>query len=316
MRILFTGASSFTGYWMLRSLAARGHSLAAVFTRPGLDAYEGLRRRRVEMTSALTQPLWASSTGNGSLLPVLRERQCFDLLCLHGAEVGNYKSPDFDWRLALQRNLAGMEELLDCFAGKGGRAVLITGTYFEADEGRGDSSSAFSPYGLAKTLTWQALRHLCERRGLSIGKYVLPNPVGPWEEPRLVAYLVSEWRAGRVPVIRCPDYVRDNLPVGILAEDYADFAVALLGQPKGSLLRRNPSGWVETVGEFAQRVAGEFSRLSDAAMPVELAVQTLWDEPRSRHNSDSCLSRLGEHPERFWREWHAFYDPRPQASHS
>ena len=33
MKILFTGGSSFTGFWFIRELAAAGHAVTAVFRR-------------------------------------------------------------------------------------------------------------------------------------------------------------------------------------------------------------------------------------------------------------------------------------------
>jgi UDP-glucose 4-epimerase len=41
MRILLTGASSFTGYWFVRELAAAGHHVVAAFRCDGL--YGGVR---------------------------------------------------------------------------------------------------------------------------------------------------------------------------------------------------------------------------------------------------------------------------------
>jgi len=48
VRILFTGASSFTGLWLVRALADAGHEVTATFRRP-LEAYEDVRRRRVAL---------------------------------------------------------------------------------------------------------------------------------------------------------------------------------------------------------------------------------------------------------------------------
>ena len=49
MKVLFTGASSFTGMWFVRELAKAGHTVVATFRRSaGAYADEG-RRRRVEL---------------------------------------------------------------------------------------------------------------------------------------------------------------------------------------------------------------------------------------------------------------------------
>jgi len=48
--------------------------------------------------------------------------------------------------------------------------------------------AAFSPYGLSKGLTAQAFRYWCGALDVPLGKFVLPNPFGPFEEPRFCHY--------------------------------------------------------------------------------------------------------------------------------
>ena len=47
MKILFTGGSSFTGYWFVKELAAAGHDVSAMFRRKAEDYADDLRRSRV-----------------------------------------------------------------------------------------------------------------------------------------------------------------------------------------------------------------------------------------------------------------------------
>ena len=47
MRILFTGGSSFTGYWFIKELAAAGHEVTATFRRQVDEYTDELRRHRV-----------------------------------------------------------------------------------------------------------------------------------------------------------------------------------------------------------------------------------------------------------------------------
>lgn len=312
MRILFTGGSSFTGMWFAKALRRRGHEISAVLTKARSSDYAGLRGERVVQLQTYARCLPGLRTDDGTLARALASDRQWELLCLHGAEVTGYKSPDFNWRRAFENNMCGIGELLDAFAAGGGRAVLCTGTYFEADEGEGSEPiRAFSPYGLAKTLTWQATRHECERRGLSVGKFVLPNPIGPYEEPKLVSYLVGQWKKGVRPLITCPDYIRDNAPVQALAVTYAEFAERLVCADSGSTLRINPSGWVSSIRDFCLRVAAEFSRRSAADFGIDfVAQQNSWDEPKDRHNVESCLGNMPAGEECFWSEWYAYYFPR------
>ena len=47
MKILFTGISSFTGYWFAKELSEKGHEIIATLTKDSLDDYEGIRKERL-----------------------------------------------------------------------------------------------------------------------------------------------------------------------------------------------------------------------------------------------------------------------------
>src|SRR5439155_3915602 len=92
MRILFTGASSFTGYWFVRELVAAGHEVVAACRGDG--HHEGLRAERVRMVRELCDVRFACAFGTDDFLELTKRP--FDVLCHHGAQVGDYRSPDFD----------------------------------------------------------------------------------------------------------------------------------------------------------------------------------------------------------------------------
>src|SRR6516165_5566453 len=95
MKVLFTGGSSFTGFWFIRELATAGHDVTAIF-RKHLDEYpQTIRRQRVGLASQVSRPIYGSSFGDAKFLALIAEKG-WDLFCHHGADVSNYKSPDFD----------------------------------------------------------------------------------------------------------------------------------------------------------------------------------------------------------------------------
>jgi nucleoside-diphosphate-sugar epimerase len=137
MRVLFTGASSFTGYWLVRELVAADHEVVAVCRGDG--RYEGLRAARVRLVRELCEVRYGCAFGNDDFL-ALKETS-FDVLCHQGAEVGDYRSADFDLHRAAAANLHRLPECL-----------VLTG-------------SAFSRYGLSKGLSAAAARFYADREG-------------------------------------------------------------------------------------------------------------------------------------------------------
>ena len=255
MKILFTGASSFTGYWFVNALAAAGHDIVCPVTRDLVD-YADIRLWRVEKLKSICRLLPQAPFGSENFLKIIRENR-FDLLCHHAADVRNYKSPDFDAVRALQNNTLNLKALLAAIKPRGLKAVCLTGSVFEPDEGVGDEPlRAFSPYGLSKGMTFQFFRYYCHEVGLPLGKFVIPNPFGPLEEPRFTAYLMRNWREGKPVEIKTPDYLRDNIHVDLLAAVYSQF-IQQVGSLKAGFIKINPSGYVGKQGAFAQRIAQE-----------------------------------------------------------
>ena len=308
MRVLFTGGSSFTGCWFARELAAEGHEIVATFRQPRAEAYpDDLRRERVALVAEVCRPVYGVSFGDERFLALASEG--WDLLAHHAAEVRNYRSPDFDVVEAARNNSRNLALVLQALRAGGCRRVLLTGSVFENGEGAGSQGVPdFSPYGLSKALTSQVFRYYCGRAQFALGKFVIPNPFGPYEEPRYTAYLMKSWLEGATPACSSPSYVRDNIHVSLLAKAYARFAREL---PEGGFTRLNPSGYAESQGAFTLRLAAEMRPRLKLPCPVELKVQTDFPEPLVRINTDVPDARaLGWNEAAAWDEMARHYQER------
>ena len=209
----------------------------------------------------------------------------WDLLCQHAARTGDYRNPEFDIVGAVTDNTNNVPAVLKAMMSRGLAGVVVTGSAFEQDEGAGDAPlRAFSPYGLSKGLTWQYYRFLSETMNFNLGKFVIANPFGPFEEPRFCSYLIRSWFKGEVPAVRTPLYVRDNIHVDLLAATYAAFAEKVPSQR--GMTKFNPSFYVESQGAFAHRFAGEMSSRLGVPCPVALQQQQDFAEPMVRINTD------------------------------
>src|SRR5690349_13798845 len=70
MRILLTGASSFTGYWFVRELIAAGHDVVAAFRSDG--NYDGVRAQRTKLVRGLCETRFGCPFGSAAFLDVVR----------------------------------------------------------------------------------------------------------------------------------------------------------------------------------------------------------------------------------------------------
>jgi len=289
MRILFTGASSLTGLWFTKALAAAGHDVVAV-ARGGAYA-DPLRQARMDQVSKIARIVTDAPFGSDRFLEVLGEG--FDVVGLHGAEVGDYKSPDYDMAAAVASNTLNAETV---FAATHGARVVLTGTVFEPGEGQGTMPLvSFSPYGTAKVLTGQRMQATAEAAGLAVSKFVIPNPFGPWEERKFQRLVMTRWSKGEGVHIDQALYVRDNIPVDLLALAYAKTCEGAFGGYCA------PSCYAEPVGVFFERMAREVMARTGWACPLTLAEAQEFKEPENRTNRTRLdTAALGWSETAFW----------------
>ena len=301
MKILFTGGSSFTGFWFIRELARAGNEVVATFRKRPEEYADEPRRTRVSLALKICRGVFDCTFGDPAFLDLARGER-WDLFCHHAADGTNHKSQDFDSISALRANTRNIGTVIEALQGKGRGCtrLLLTGSVFENDEGAGSQGlPAFSPYGLSKGFTYQYFRYHAARAGLPLGKFVIPNPFGPYEDPRFTAYLVKCWLAGETAAVQTPEYVRDNIHVSLLARAYAKFASELADC--SDVRKINPSGYPESQGAFALRFSREMQLRLGFPCKLDLNGQVECLEPRGRINTDPVDGQSLD-----WNEAHAW----------
>lgn len=303
MKILFTGASSFSGMWFVKALTESGHSVTATFLR-SVEEYANLRRRRVDQVLKLCTPVFNCRFGEKNFIETIKQGK-WDLFCHHASDVTDYKSPDFAVAPALASNTSNLKIVMQTLKEQGCHRLLLTGSVFEQNEGAGsDGLRAVSPYGLSKGLTADFFRYYADILDMKLGKFVIPNPFGPYEEVRFTTYLMQNWRQHKCAPVTFPEYVRDNIPISLLAKAYADFCQSI----DGKFQKINPSCYVESQGAFTYRFANEMRRRLNLPCEFELKAQTEFSEPRVRINTTLLdTQKLGWSESKAWDELADYY---------
>lgn len=301
--------------WFVKELTAAGHSVTCTFLRPQ-EEYTDLRKRRIDEIIDFCEPVFECPFGSEKFCEVIAKEPHWDILCHHAADVTNYKSPDFDFTAALEKNTHNLKLVLTLLKQKSCNRVLLTGSVFEPDEGKGsDQLRAVSPYGLSKGLTYETFRYFTTVFKMKLGKFVIPNPFGPFEEFRFTTFLMNGWFAGKEMKVSHPNNVRDNIHVSLLAKAYVKFANELTLTE--GVQKLNPSGYQESQGEFAQRFAAEMEKRFQIPCKIEILEQTDFSEPLIRLNTDS-ISEASWNEKAAWDELANYYTtqikPCPSAS--
>ncbi len=190
MRILFTGASSFTGQWFVGQLAAQGHDVVMPFRRP-YKTYEGLRRQRVDAAMQHGEAIFECAFGDDRFLDLISQSTSWDVLCHHAADVTDYKSPDFDVAAAVQNNTHRLKAVLEGLAGRGCRRFVLTGSVFEPGEGGGfGRTSRFFTLRFVQSVNCSDCGLLCECKWNAFWQIRHPQPI--WAVRRATFYAVSD----------------------------------------------------------------------------------------------------------------------------
>lgn len=311
MKILFTGGSSFTGYWFIKELVANGHSVVAIFTQK-VEAYTGIRGLRVNDIINYCTPVFGIQFGDDKFLKHIKTESNYDVFCHHGAYVKDYKEASFNIYAALKENTNNVDQTIDLLSRNGCSNIILTGSYFENGEGQdksldSDNAEAVSLYGLSKNLTYQIFKFHCSKNKMKLGKFVIPNPFGAFEDHRFTTYLVSSWLKKITPSVKTPEYFRDNIPVSLLAKAYLYF-VNKVQSENIAFQKINPGLYAEKQSDFTKRFADKMSRYLEVETPYTFELQSDFNESLVRRNSDSVLSFIKNwDEEKFWKELAEFY---------
>jgi nucleoside-diphosphate-sugar epimerase len=319
VKILFTGGSSFSGMWFVQELIKAGHEVTVVF-RQDFTAYEGVRRQRVEKLVNLCPAVFSTAFGSVEFVQVVIEGGSWDLYCHHAADVTNYRSPDFDVAAALANNTRGIKNVLEALKKTDCFHLLLTGSVFEQREGEGsDGLRAVSPYGLSKGVTNDMFAFYTEEAKMNLGKFVIPNPFGPYEEGRFTTYLIQSWLKDLVPVVKAPDYIRDNIPISLLAKAYVDFAERFHTMDKkgNGFMKFNPSCYVGSQAQFTHLLSDTMKSRLGVACVYELQKQQDFNEPLIRVNTERLdWEKLGWNEQEAWDQLAEYYLTYDEATFS
>jgi nucleoside-diphosphate-sugar epimerase len=290
-----TGASSFTGSALANGLVEAGHEVHVALRAPD-GVYEGARGDRVAALSTRITAHFGVSHATPSLSRLITELRP-DTLLVHAHPMEGFKNADYPLLAAVGEMTDRMPEQLDALAGAGGRHVVYSGSYYEPSAGVGTfPHPALSPYGLSKAMVYELFRMHTEQRGLGMRKFVIPNPFGPGEDGKFGNYLARVWASGEVPVIQTPNYVRDNIPVQELVTRYVRYLSHLDEVPQ----ELHPSGYIETQGEFARRMAREIGARLGRVLEVAQREDAPHPEPLVVANDGSRSVEFGEHESAYW----------------
>lgn len=277
-RCVITGSTSFSGIWFTKTMLDQGWDCIAVTQNSKVLSPAVEKRLR-----------WIRKdypTFDFVQLDDLQTYKSIDAVCLHGTATFDYRNPNFEIEKAVVQTIEVSEKVINFFPNA---RFIHTGTFSEPNESFGDNNrNSFNPYSTSKQLIYEKHREMVKSGQLL--KYVMPNPFGPLENHKFTGYLIQEWADGKTPVVKTPNYVRDNVPIDLLAKHYVLTVSDFLESAETKTVW--PSKYIESNLSFSKRYAREFQ--SRTGIHVEISAPQFHDylEPRFRVNQDYCEDRV------------------------
>jgi UDP-glucose 4-epimerase len=302
VRLLLTGASSLTGAWMAAACHAAGIEVHAAL-REEPERYTGMRARRVAMLGTSARLHSGITAGSGALATLIDTVEP-DVVAYHAHPMDGFRTAEYDYLGAAAVMTGGLDTEMRALAGCGA-AVVYTGTVYEPGPVAGPGRRpAVSRYGISKRIVFESLRLAGAQATVPVHAFVVPNPFGPLEEGRFGNSLAAQWARSEIPVVRTPNYIRDNIPVAELAERFARFIGA--GPDRAAVLE--PSGYVESQGSFATRLAREVGERLGRTLPIDTLRDAPHPEPLVVTGDGMPSASLLENEHRYWDDYASFLD--------
>ena len=263
MKVFITGVSSFTGCHIARSFRNSSFKseikVFATLTKK-LPEYSSLESQRLRY-SLVDNWIEEAPFGSRNFIDSLNKIKP-DILINHGASIKGYREKNFDVQSCVNKALFNLTDVFDILPDT--CKVIHSGSIFEKDSKR--DLSAYSPYGLAKTLIWEEL--LKTKKKLSITKIVIPDPVGIFENTdRLGPVFFRKWNLGERVDLRNPDVVQDRIPAPWLARKYVQEAVKDSGEMVEGYRIVRPSAFCKKNLEWVERLAFYFEKKTNKKCP-------------------------------------------------
>ena len=276
--ILFTGASSFTGFHFVKKLSEnKNYSIVCTFTKKKFY-YEKLKLKRLLILSKKKNIkfFYNVAFGDKKFFKII-EKNNFNFICLHGSYTYQYND---DQKFKITDALGSNLNNIDFFYNKISKStkLILSNSIFQKNEKKNYDS--IGKYGLSKFITHEVINYLSKKNKIDTGFFFIPNPWGVLEERRFLYYLIKNWKEGNTPVIKSPFYIRDNIYVDDLTNQY----IKLFSKNLNYNLFY-PSGFKSNNLNFALKIKKEYEKFFKQKVKLSHIRQTKFDEPLKRVNS-------------------------------
>ena len=284
-KILFTGLSSFTGFYFVNHLSKYKNNKIFCTLSNKKRGYAFLKKKRINLISKKKNVnlIFNVRFGDKKFIDLVNKKR-FDILCFHHAHTKNYNNDKkFKLKKSLNKNLNNIDELFKFIKSKS--KIIITNTIFQKIPSR--NYKPINNYGISKSISYEKIKNLCKIHNINYKSFFIPNPWGIYEEKKLHYYLFKNWLKNKEAIVKFPNYVRDNIHIEKLSKAYLDVV-----NSRSKKKEYFPSGYCSSNKVFIEALKKEFEKFFKIKTRVKYLKKTKNEQPLIRINGKKILKKV------------------------
>jgi len=283
--ILFVGLTSFTGFYFVKDMCKnKKNKIFCVLTKDK-KKYDYLKKKRLNIISKNKNVKLISNVkfGDKKFLKLIKNIK-FEIFCFHHAHTNNYNDDSkFNFRKSIRNNLNNVDKVFSIIPQNA--KIIITNTVFQKIDKK--KYKPLSNYGLSKTVSYEKMVELSKKYKIEYKSFFIPNPWGILEEKKLNYYLITNWLNKNKTEIKFPNYIRDNIFINKLSEEYNNL-LYLRSKQKEFF----PSGYCSSNKVFIEALRKKFEKFFKIKTDVKYSLMTKTDQPLIRINGNKIKKKI------------------------
>ena len=285
MKLLFLGASSFTGYHFVNRISNNGKYKIYCTLTKNLNQYKSIRLNRIKLLKNKKNIFFINKIkfGDKKFISLLSKIK-FNIICFHHASTKNYNNDSkFNLNKSIRENTTNIRKVF-CKIDKK-TTIIVSNTIFQKINEK--KYKAVNKYGVSKSIAYDKIKTLCEEFDLKLKSVFITNPWGILEEKKLNYYLIKNWLKDKKTFISYPNYIRDNIYIDKLSKYYSK----ILGS-NSKKINYFPSGYCSTNKVFIEGFKIKFEKFFNKKVKIEYAKKAKYNQPISRVNGQKIRKKI------------------------
>ena len=191
MKVLFTGSSSFTGYYFLKEINKNKIKTFAVFSREKKEYKKIFQKEILNSKMRYIVPCKKVNFGSKKYIDIIKKEN-INVICFHHFIVGNLNNK-YDFNKNLKKLLQNIEEVIFQLSLNKNSSIIYTSSVYQkiSSSRKYLNDKSRINYGYTKLILSQILKYMCKKYKIKFINFELQNPIGKFEKENSLPFYIA-----------------------------------------------------------------------------------------------------------------------------